>query len=67
MVALSIFIIFLGGWFLISALANWDWYNAILDFAAVEALFGESASRWLCGVVGLVLIGGGVAGAISTR
>jgi hypothetical protein len=49
----------LGLWFLVSALANWDWYKGI-DIAAAESL-GESATRWLCGIVGVVVIGLGIA------
>jgi len=61
MVALSLFVVAIGVWFLISALANWDWYKAIVDFAATEAIFGESAARWLCGLLGIVAIGFGIA------
>jgi threonine/homoserine/homoserine lactone efflux protein len=62
MVAVTIFVMALGVLFLVSALANWDWYKGIVDFAAVEGLFGENAARWLCGLFGLVLIGLGVVG-----
>jgi hypothetical protein len=53
MFALMLVIIAIGVWFLVSALANWDWYNSIVDFAAIEGIFGESASRWCCGLLGL--------------
>jgi len=56
MVALAIIIVLFGVWLVISALANWDWYKGITDFAATEAVFGESAARWLCGVLGIVAI-----------
>jgi hypothetical protein len=61
MVILSLLIIAVGVWLLISALANWDWYIAITDFAATEALFGETAARWLCGLLGIVAIVFGIA------
>ena len=57
MVAVSLFVAALGAWFLVSALANWDWYKGIVDFAAIEGVFGENAARWACGLFGLVLIG----------
>ena len=60
MVAVAVLFAALGGWFLASALANWDWYKGIVDFAAVEAMFGEDAARWVCGLAGLGLIGCGV-------
>ena len=60
MVAFPILFAVLGGWFLVSALANWDWYKGIVDFAAVETLLGENAARWVCGLAGLALIGCGV-------
>jgi hypothetical protein len=62
MLGFSLFVISLGVWFLVSALANWDWYKGIVDFAVAEALFGEDATRWLCGIAGLATIGIGVAG-----
>ncbi|HEY8506571.1 MAG TPA: hypothetical protein VIL46_18455 [Gemmataceae bacterium] len=61
MIGFSCFVIALGVWFLASALANWEWYKSIVDFAAAEAVFGEGATRWLCGAVGLAFIGVGVA------
>ena len=61
MLALPIIVAAFGVWFLVSALANWDWYKGIADFAAVEGLFGENAARWLCGLSGLMLMGVGVA------
>lgn len=51
----------LGAWLLWSALANWEWYKGITDFAVAETLFGEDAARWLCGLSGLVTIGLGIA------
>ena len=62
MVAIACIGIALGLWFLVSALANWDWYKGIVDFAAADSLFGEDATRWLCGAAGLVVIGFGIAG-----
>jgi uncharacterized membrane protein HdeD (DUF308 family) len=61
MIALSLFVVAIGAWFLISALANWDWYKGIVDFAATEAILGENAARWLCGLVGIVAIVFGIA------
>ena len=61
MVALAIFVVAIGAWFLVSALANWDWYKGIVDFAATEAIFGENAARWLCGLLGIVGIVFGIA------
>ena len=55
----------LGLWFLVSALAKWDWYKGI-DFAATESL-GESATRLLCGIVGVVVIGLGIAWLVQAR
>jgi hypothetical protein len=60
MVVLAGCAIALGLWFLYSALANWDWYKGIVDFAVTETLFGEEAARWLCGLFGLTIIGAGV-------
>jgi hypothetical protein len=59
----GLFILFsaVGLFFLISALANWDWYTVLVDFAVVESVLGENAARWFCGLFGLVLIGFGVA------
>jgi hypothetical protein len=58
----GLFILFtaVGVFFLISALANWDWYTTLVDFAVVESILGENAARWCCGAFGLVLIGLGV-------
>jgi hypothetical protein len=61
MVAVASCVVALGVLFLVSALANWDWYKGIVDFAAAEVLFGEDAARWLCGLSGLALIGLGIA------
>jgi hypothetical protein len=60
MTGLFILVTAVGLLFLISALANWDWYTTLGDFAVVESIFGENAARWFCGVFGLVLIGFGV-------
>jgi hypothetical protein len=60
MSAIPILILMLGVWFLVSALANWDWYKAMVDFAAIEGLMGEDVARWACGLSGLVMIGGGI-------
>jgi hypothetical protein len=51
-----IFIAAFGLFLLVSALANWDWYAVLRDFAIVERLLGENAAWWACGVAGLVLI-----------
>jgi hypothetical protein len=59
MIALALFVAAAGVAFLASALANWDWYKGIVDFALVEGLLGESAARWLCGLSGVALIGFG--------
>jgi hypothetical protein len=67
MVILACLGIILGLWLLWSALANWDWYKGIADFAAAEALFGEDAARWLCGVVGVVATGYGIAVIVQAR
>ena len=57
--------IVLGVWLVVSALANWDWFYGILEFGIVEMLFGESAGRLVCLLVGIVLIVGGVAGLLT--
>ncbi len=67
MFAIACIGIALGLWFLVSALANWNWYKGIVDFAAAESLFGEDATRWLCGIVGVVVIGFGIAGLVQAR
>jgi hypothetical protein len=60
MVAFAVLFAALGGWLLVSALANWDWYKGLVDFAVVETLFGEDAARWVGGLAGLGLIGCGI-------
>ncbi|MBL8867251.1 MAG: immunity 17 family protein [Planctomycetia bacterium] len=60
MIALSLIIVAVGLVFLVSALLNWDWYKGITDYAAIEALFGEDAARWVCGFAGIVVIGLGI-------
>ena len=67
MIAIACIGIAIGLWFLVSALANWDWYKGIADFAIAEALLGENATRWLCGILGLVVIGFGIAGLVQAR
>ena len=62
MSALMLFIAALGVWLLISALANWDWFNAIAEFASIEALFGEGGSRLVCGIAGVGLIAVAIVG-----
>ena len=64
MTGLLVFVAAVGCFLLVSALANWDWYKGIADFAAVESLLGENAARWL---FGLVLIGFGVASLTGSR
>jgi hypothetical protein len=66
MLAIAIIGITLGSWLLISALANWDWYKGMVDFAAAETLFGEATTRWLCGLLGLVIIGVGIVGLVRS-
>ena len=56
MIALAILVDVVGLWFLISALANWEWYKGIVDFNLIERLFGETVVRWVCGLVGVVLV-----------
>ena len=46
-----------GAGFLVSALADWDWYKSFADFAVIEGIFGENAARWVCAFFGLALIG----------
>ena len=46
MIAIAWICIAFSLWLFVSALANWDWYKAIMDFAAAETLFGENATRW---------------------
>lgn len=60
MLALAVFLYILGFWFLISALANWDWIYALHEYAAIEAVFGEGTTRWVCGFEGLAIIALGV-------
>jgi hypothetical protein len=67
MLAIACIGIAVGVLFLVSALANWDWYKGIVDFAAAEGLFGEDATRWLCGIIGVVAIGFGIAGLLQAR
>ena len=50
----------LGLWLLISALLNWEWYLGIFDFAFIEAIFGDSAARWACGLAGVAMLVTGV-------
>ena len=47
-----------GALLLVSALANWDWYKGLVDYAVIEAVFGEDAARWVCGVSGVALLVG---------
>ena len=67
MLPLAVFIIVIGLGFLLSALANWDWYKGIMDYAIIEGIFGEDAARWACGISGIVImvIGGSMIAAIK--
>lgn len=56
MVALAGFVILIGVWFLVSALANWQWFTTDWDFALIERVFGENAARIVFGLLGIVLI-----------
>ena len=67
MTGLIICVTAFGLFLVVSALANWEWYKGLADFAAVEAVFGESAARWLCGASGLLLLGFGVAQLVGGR
>jgi Na+(H+)/acetate symporter ActP len=67
MIGLACFSIALGLWLLVSALANWDWYKSIIDFAVTETLFGENAARWLAGILGIIAIGAGVVAIFSAQ
>lgn len=61
------FVILLGAFFVLSAVANWDWSKGIADFAAVEIIFGENAARILCAMSGLVFSVAGVLMAVSAK
>jgi hypothetical protein len=50
------FLALLGVWLLVSALLNWEWYKAIIDFEVVEGLFGETVCRWFCGLSGIAIV-----------
>ena len=56
-----------GLFLLVSALANWDWYKGITDFAVVETLLGENAARWTCGIAGLALTVFGIVCLVQRR
>jgi hypothetical protein len=60
MLAMVLMLVGLGVWFIISAVANWDWFYGILEFGLVEAMFGEGVGRVTCFVYGVALIFGGV-------
>lgn len=65
MVGFLSFVIALGVWFVVSALANWDWFYGIVEFGVVEMLFGEGVGRMVCLLSGVVLIVGGVTGLLT--
>jgi hypothetical protein len=67
MIAVACIGILLGVVLLLAALANADWYKGIIDFAVAEVLFGEDATRWLCGIAGVATIGLGIAGLIMAK
>lgn len=46
-------VLILGVIFLASAVLNWDWYYFLLDVALVDAVLGERACRWVCGLTGV--------------
>jgi Immunity protein 17 len=60
MIALTLFIVAVGLVFFVSAILNWDWYKGITDYAAIEAIFGEDAARYVCGISGILVIGLGI-------
>jgi hypothetical protein len=60
MAAMAWIVIALGIWFIISALANWDWFYGILEFGLVEAVLGEGVGRVTCLLYGVALVIGGV-------
>lgn len=55
-------VLILGVIFLASAVLNWDWYYFLLDVALVDAVLGERACRWVCGLTGVALIAVGWVG-----
>lgn len=67
MVGIIVLMAVIGLWLLVSALANWDWYKAIADFAVVETVFGENAGRLLCGLSGLILVGASIVTLVRHR
>ena len=67
MIALMLVLIALGVWFIVSALANWDWVYGIMELGIIEGLFGEGAGRLACLALGVFLSGVGVAGCLGFR
>lgn len=67
MLPLAVFIVLVGAFFVWSAVANWDWYKGIADFAVAEILFGENAARILCAATGISIGVCGVLLAVSAK